>query len=395
LITSDPLTIEKVLIMSHVRRLRGPDAILAHSGLLEDFAASTGQHAEMHGLQYKLEHDFARRKTPILLCVVAGEDADAPLTLDSLLGCILLFEYRVAAWNTGLFATGDSTGVGTVVALPEIRAEVAALASCAALSHGRMVLACFRNGPEASYTPAFPAGQQGFWTAQVREVRDRLLLEPTYDLTLNTLGKRTRTHMRYYRKRLGELTGCDFVSDAGSQIAESQLASLNASSLKPLSQRVFDLQFHATARLPGGFVSGLRAADGRWLCLAGGWRQGNTALIEWQMNAAGLGRISLSTAFRAFLIEHEISCGTEQLCFHGGTLHSIVHAFAQDHAVDLIVRRRGPLVSFMTWLIPYFAQRDASLANRGNLLIDALRNRQIHWAPLSQAADTSRIGMYS
>src|ERR1019366_10441 len=174
-----------------------------------------------------------------------------------------------------------------------------------------------------------------------------------------------------------------------------QLASLNTSSLKPLNQRAFDLQFNSTAHLPGGFVSGLRGADGRWLCLAGGWRQYNTSLIEWQSNAAGIGRISLSTAFRAFLIEHEISRGTGQICFHGGTEHSIGHAFARDHAVDLIVRRRGPMLSLITWLIPYLSRRDSAFANRGNFLIDALRSHQIHWAPFSQAAATSRVGIYS
>jgi hypothetical protein len=394
---NDPLAIEKTMIGTHVRRLRGAPAILAHSRLLQDFAATTGQYAEMHGLQYKLEHEFARRKTPSLLCIVAGQGVTAPLTLDSLLGCVLLFEYRVASWNTGFFATGDSTGLGTVVAPPEIRAHVAALASCEVLNQGRMVLMCFRNGLGGGNltNPAFPHRQQGLWAAQVREVRDRLRLGPTYDLTLSTLGKRTRTHMRYYRRHLQEQTGCIFIPDAASHIAESQLASLNTSSLKPLSQRAFDLQFNSTARLPGGFVSGLRSADDRWLCLAGGWRQGNTSMIEWQANAAGIGRISLSTAFRAFLIEHEISRGAEQLCFHGGTEHSIGHAFVQDHAVDLIVRRRGPMVSLIPRLIPYFAQRDPNLANRGNLLINALRTHRIHWAPLADAAATSTIGTYS
>ena len=392
---SDPLAIEKTLTGTHVRHLRGATAILAHAGLLQDFAATTGQPTEMHGLQYKLEHEFARRKTPNLLCIVAGRDVAAPLTLDSLLGCVLLFEYRVAAWNTGLFATGDSSGVGTVVASPEIRAHIAALASGAVLSEARMVLTCFRNALEAENTPRFPPGQHGFWAAQVREVRDRLRLGPTYDLTLDTLGKRTRNHIRYYRRRLEKQTGCVFIPDAASHIAESQLASLNVSSLKPLRQQAFDLQFHATAHLPGGFVCGLRGADGRWLCLAGGWRQSNTALIEWQTNAAGIGKISLSTAFRAFQIEHEISRGTEHLCFHGGTEHSIGHAFAQDHVVDLIVRRQGTLVSLMSRLIPYFAQRDPNFANRGNLLIDALRSRQLHWAPIADAAATPTISTYS
>jgi hypothetical protein len=380
----DALAVELTLARSHVRRLCGSQAILAQQDLLREFAARTGQHAAMHGLQFRLEHEFARRKTPSLFCVVDGENVSAPLTLDSLLGCVLLFEYRVAFWNTGLLATGDSTGIGTVIAPPELRARVAALVSCAALRDGCLVLTCFRNDAEPSGdgTIAFPAGQHGLWTANVRPVRDRLCLQGTYALTLDTLGKRTRTHMRSYRRRLEALTGCVFVPDAASQIRESELAQLNTASLKPLDQRAFDLQFHSTAQYPGGYVCGLRAADGRWLSLVGGWRQGGTSLIEWQMNSAGFPRQSLSTAFRSYLIEHEVALGTEELCLHGGTRHSISHAFRQDHAVDLILRREGIFFSLLVRLIPSFVQRDPALANRGNFLIDALRSRQIQWTPI-------------
>jgi hypothetical protein len=381
----DALAVELTLANAHVRRLCGSQAILAQQALLREFAARTGQHAAMHGLQFQLEHEFARRKTPNLFCVVAGEHVSTPLSLDSLLGCVLLFEYRIALWNTGLLATGDSTGVGTVIASPELRARVAALVSCAALRDGCLVLTCFRNDAEPSGdgTIAFPAGQHGLWTANVREVRDRLPLQSTYALTLDMLGKRTRTHMRSDRRRLEAQTGCVFVPDAASQIAESDLVRLNTSSLKPLDQRAFDLQFHAAAQYPGGFLCGLRSAEGRWLCLAGGWRQGGTSLIEWQMNSAGFPRLSLSTAFRAYLIEHEVALGTQELCLHGGTLHSISHAFQQDHVVDLILRREGILFSLLVQLVPYFVQRDPALANRGNFLIDALRSHQIQWTPIS------------
>ena len=391
---SDPLDLEKTLTGAHVCHLRGSRAILAHRQLLQDFAATTGQHTAMHGLQFKLEHDFARHKTPHLICIVSGHDVSAPLSLPALLGCVLLFEHRLASCNTGLFATGDNTGLGTVIAPSELRAQVAALASCAALRTGRMVLTCFRNPSPNLTRMVFPSGQQGLRAVQVREVQDQLRLYPTYDLTLDTLGKRTRTHLRYYRKRLQSETGCVFVPDAASHIPPSQLASLNNSSLEPVRQRAFDLQFHAAAELPGGYVCGLRASNGRWLCLAGGWRQGRTSLIQWQMNSAGFRKFSLSTAFRAFLIAHEISLGTTQLCFQGGTSHSISHAFRQEYAVDLMLRRPGPLLSLLVRLIPYLAEQDPALANRGNFLVDALRNRHLHWTPLSYPAAASRTHSY-
>jgi hypothetical protein len=368
----------------HIRHLRGVRTILDHDELLREFAASTGQPASMHGLRFKLEHEYARPKSPHAICVVAGQDSTAPLTLDSLVGYVLLFEYRIASWNTGLFATGDSTGIGTVIAPVDIRGQVAALAASNILRNGHIVLTCFRNGSRDIPGVAFSPDVPGLWAAHVRPVQDRLCLAGTYDVTLENLGKRTRTHLRYYRRKLQTETGCVFIPEAARHILDSELASLNKKSLEPIDQRVFDLQFRAAAQLQGGYVCGLRAADGSWLSLAGGWRQGATSLLQWQMNTSGLRKLSLSTAFRAYLIEHEISLGMTELCFHGGTSHSIGHAFEQDYAVDLLLRRRGVLANLFVRLVPYFTERRHALANRGNFLIDALRGGKLHWTATSQ-----------
>ena len=109
------------------------------------------------------------------------------------------------------------------------------------------------------------------------------------------------------------------------------------------------------------------------------------------MNANGFPRHSLSTAFRAFLIEHEVSLGTHQLCFHGGTQHSIHHSFQQDRAVDILLRRPGPLLSLLTRFVHYYAQRNLAVANRGNFLIDALSSRNLTWMPLSYPAAASEV----
>jgi hypothetical protein len=145
-----------------------------------------------------------------------------------------------------------------------------------------------------------------------------------------------------------------------------------------------DLQFQAASPVAGGYVHGLRAANGHWLCLAGGWRQGPTSILEWQVNSADFRKLSLSTAFRSFLIEHEVALGTRELCFHGGTSHSISHSFERGYAVDLLLRRPGLLSSMFVEMMPYFAEKDAAIANRGNFLIDALRHRNLDWTPIGE-----------
>ncbi|WP_213807413.1 hypothetical protein [Granulicella sp. dw_53] len=374
------------LATAQVLILTGRDAILEHHILLQDYACKTGQFASMHGLQFTLNQEYAARKIPHLVCLIAPGAQAASLTLNSLLGCALFFEYHIRFWKTGIFATGDNTGVRTVFAPPELRVDVTAFTAAELLRNGRIVLASFKLPTDLPCHPHFPAGLSGLWATQDREIYDHLPLASTFDATLSTLGKRTRTHLRYYRKRVQEELPCEFVADVTPYIDRSQLAALNSSSLDPISQHTFDLQYETTARTPGGFVCGLRHADGRWLSLAGGWRQHSTTLLQWQSNARGFEKFSLGTAFRAFLIEDEISRGAARLSFFGGTSHPMGHSFPIDRVVDLVLRRRGLLADVLVRLAPALYDRNQNLATRGNLLGDVLRVRSLQWSPIQSKA---------
>lgn len=356
-----------------IRHVKGTAEIMRHREVLFDFALKAGQPTAMSGLELLLHHSYTSRKLPHLFWIGTGGEPDS-LSLDSLVGCALFFEYLIGPYGTGFLATGCSDGVGTVVAPEEIRAWVATVLTRRALHHARMVLASFRtlNGdiPVCSCLD----NSSSTFTMQAREARDTLALQPSYDRTLSLLGKRTRNHLRYYRKRLQKETGCEFVRRAADRISNKDLAAINNASIQPIDQSVFDLRFHTVARSAGGYVHGLQCPDGRWLALAGGWRQGSTSLLEWQVNTAGLPHISITTAFRAYLIENEISLGTTQLRFHGGTPHSICNSFQHDDIVDIIARRSGPIPFVIERLMRAFANQP-SVAKRGNLLIDALRHR--------------------
>jgi len=368
--------------------LRGRESILAHARMLEDFARTTGQFAAMHGLQFTLDQEYAARKSPGLVCFVKRHGSAIPLSLETLIGCVLFFEYRIGSWNTGLIATGDSSGIRTVFGTPGHHANIAALAASVLLRSAHIVLVTFRQDKDPLSKISFPSGLSGLWTTQTREVRDHLPLRHSYDATLATLGKRTRTHLRYYRRYLEKQIPCDFVPDAPAFILPQELVALNASSLEPMPPEKFDLQYRAATQQPGGFVCGLRARDGRWLSLAGGWRQQTTTLIQWQTNAAGFEKFSLGTALRSFIIEYEITLATTRLCFYGGTSHSMHHAFPAEHVVDLVLRRRSLLAFLVASQTPIAAERSRALTERGNFLVEALRNRNLEWLPLSAA--TSR-----
>jgi hypothetical protein len=384
-----PETGNDVIDSASLLILEGRDAILAHSQFLEEFAATTGQHAAMHGLQFVLDHEYAARKVPYLVCLISQPCGTEALSLENLLGCVLFLEYRFGSWKTGLITTGDSSGIRTVLGPAGDRSHIAAVAAAAMLKQARLVLVSFKQDGSSLSEVAFPDELSALWAVQVREVQDHLPLLNSYEATLATLGRRTRNHLRYYRRRLQEELSCEFVPDVRSCIQESELVALNSSSLDPLTAEIFEHQYRSTADLPGGFVCGVRTREGRWLSLAGGWRQQTTSLVQWQMNAAGYEKLSLGTAFRAFLLEYEIEHGSTKLCFHNGTSHSMHHSFPRELVVDFLLRRPSPLLSFLVKHLPAISRKTPALAGRGNFIADVLRNPDLNWRSLSASPSWS------
>jgi hypothetical protein len=361
----------------------GKEAVLAQAELLEALADSTGQSGAMHGLHFVLNEKRNARKIPHLICVLA-EGSDSPSS--GLLGAAVVFEYGLGPFRTGYFATGDPFGAGTIVAPENLRTAVATKVCSTLLERGgRMVLTSFRkNDSELAWPPEAVAmtGQQRSWGMQTRVVQDCLPLGESFDATLARMGKRTRNHMRYYRRKFEQSVAYEFVADAIPAMRVDDrafLKQLNRGSLDPVMQASFDLQMRSTVLLRGGFVSGLRGEDGRWLALAGGWRQNDTTWVQWQMNVAGYEKLSLSMVLRTFLIEEEIARGRRMLCFHGGTSHSMSHSFVMQDVVDLVGMRPGVIASLMVKSMPRLFELFPRLATRGNILADALSSRKLRW----------------
>jgi hypothetical protein len=114
------------------------------------------------------------------------------------------------------------------------------------------------------------------------------------------------------------------------------------------------------------------------LSLIGGWRQGKTTVLHWQMNAAGYGKNSIGTAMRAFFLEDEIARGNEFLLIHGGTGHSMRRAFSRHTVADLIVRRKSMRSVLLRWCSRLFATPNR-LLGRVNFLATVLCDPQLQW----------------
>lgn len=360
----------------------GLDHILQYLPRLQKLASQCGQPGTMHGLNLLLGSRFARRKRPCLICFHDGS------TDEALAGAVLLHEYCLLGWRTGIFATGDAFGVRTVVGPAESHATLCLRAGRLLLSSGgRLVLTTWRGMPLAadrhSPAPQATASPNTFrYAAGHRTVQDTLPMGTTLEATLQQLGKRTRVHMRSARRHFDQQYPQAQLADATAMLAgadDATLEALNRSALDPIDQGEFNHQVRALCRSAGGVTLGLRL-DGRWIALIGGWRQDGASWIEWQCNGTGYEKLSLGTVLRTYLLEEEARRGATHLSFHGGTSHSMLHRFQHTPVFDGLMRRPSVLASLLIRLAPWLGRLRPALLQRGNFIFNALCTPGLRWS---------------
>ncbi len=365
-----------------LRLLRGRASILAQHSVLVELAARSDQAGEADNLAYFLSTPDALRKTPYLLLVGGSDHRPA--------GAVLLFEYRFGPLATRVFSTADISGRRSVLAHPERRAETAALAARTLLARGAHVVhltfsethsgAGARREEFADLNFIEPqidfqlrsAGVSPTreWTFAHRDLPVYLPLRESYDQTLAGIGKRTRTHLRYYRRRSELDLGATFVPDV--HLTLEEFLAFNRECMYAVPQELAAWRFRSLATAAGSALRGVHDGHGRWLSMVGLRRQNRFAEIDWQMNRNALPAYSLSTVMRSYLIEHEVAQGSTRLYFEGGTWQPIVHSFASEHIGELSVRRK----SLYAHLLARYATR---LFPSRNYLGQTLANRDIRW----------------
>ena len=366
------------------------EAILNLAPVLETLAGRCGQAGAMHWLPYFLDPAVMGRRTPYLVLMLKpGGNDGRSLCAEDIHAAALFFEYQVFGIRTGAVAharstTGDAVGFSSVIAPWSERTRVATAAARALIERGAsVVLATYEGGPDREGTPVLTGAPNLFSAVRRRRVSRALPLGPTLDATLAQMGKSTRFNLRYYRRRLAKQMPCEYVPDATAALRGEDLQALNAASLNPVDPHEFERRVQSASELPGSFLSGLRGPQG-WLSLAGGWRQNGTTVLFWQMNTAGFEKHSLSTVMRSYLLEHEIGQGAQRLLIHGGTPHTIRHAFQQETVEDLIVRRKGLQARLLIWA-SRLCRTSVGFGLRPNFLSSALQDPTLLWVASSAA----------
>ena len=344
--------------------VRGREAVIAMQSMLVELSRRTGQSGAMDWLDYFVTSPDSLQKTPYLLLVgrdhrTNGSMDTTAVTADDVIGAVLIYEYRCAGIGTKVFSTDDTEGVRTVIAPDERRIEVADIALRRLMRMGAVTVmisvdggTARRRGPISNEHSAYK------FATRTRTLPYHLVLGRTLDETLSRLGAHTRRNFRYYRRRAEKELGVTFVPEV--EMHREEFLEMNRRSTNPADESVTKWRYSLRERTdsPGSMIfAGLRDANGRWLSLTGGRRHGSITEIDWQINAAGFPRYSLSTVMRAFLLEHEVARGTTRLVYLGGTPHSMRFSFTTAESTDLLAVRRWSgrawaLARFSRWIFP-------------------------------------------
>jgi hypothetical protein len=296
----------------------------------------------------------------VLLLIRRGGEPEQ----DNLAAAILLFEYKMAGIPLGLYTSNDRSGRRTVVAASGERLDMAVRGVEHLLRHGaNVVMLTLRSAviPEAVCDALTRKTSGVSWLCRQREVPDYLELRPTYDATLATIGKRTRTHMRYYRRRAESEFGCTF--DPQLKTSERELIAFNWQCMYPVPQQVVAWRLRALRQFERPTLMALRDSDGHLLSVLGGRRFGRDSDVLWQMNRTGMERHSLSLVMRTYFIEQEISCGTQRVYFDGGSSNSLLHSFARGVVTEFGALRHTPVSFIVRKIARRVIPRDNTLAH--------------------------------
>ncbi|MGI4855015.1 MAG: hypothetical protein ACRYF4_13335 [Janthinobacterium lividum] len=328
-------------------------------------------------LPYFLQKPGFLKRLPYLFVVSKRSGVPvSSLQPQDIAGTVLLLEYRLGCIGTKAFATNDRSGSGTLLARTEDRSQVAALICGVLMGRGARVALLSFTGTEvddAGIEPAFrdlgrrARGVQ--WALRHRQLPAFLPLQQTLDETLAGLGQKTRSNMRYYRRRAEKELGCTPVLQVVAT-PEDMLA-FNSVCMYPIARGTLLWRLRVLDAMHEPFLIGLKDREGQWLSVLAGRRFGDTSEILWQLNRAGHPAHSLGTVMRSYCMEQEIARGAKRLQVEGGTFHSMHHSFMQEELVDLVVVRSGlyrPLRKFVSRYI-----------TAENSLADMLKSDALQW----------------
>jgi len=320
----------------------------------------------MNDIAYFLSKPGALPRIPNLLLVTRTSELDLQNPKpDNLMGALLIFEQNICGVGVGAFATNDRSGRSTIISMAQDRLRVVSLASRALLERGaHLILMSFRAGDAigvgTSIRPPLMDGMDrgnvvARWAQRKRTIPGYLPLSKTFDSTLAKIGQRTRSNLRYYRRRAVADLGCVFLSQI--EATREEVLRFNRQCMYAVPSSVAGWRYDSLKNLCEPVFMGIKDRDGQWLSMLGGRRYGDRSEILWQMNRKGHATSSLGTVMRSYYIEHEIERGSRRMYIEGGTPHPIKFSFVPEELTDVVVMRptlkaRAMHLAAQRWIEP-------------------------------------------
>lgn len=232
--------------------------------------------------------------------------------------CVLFFEHCLFGVGLGLMRGGDGAGGGIVTGTKSFEVEYIHLAAQALLrdrrTHG--VSLTVRASLDECVEVIGPEDRNQLLTQ--RNPRHRLMLTGTYGEMLAAMGPRTRRSLAGKRRQLEEKSKAVFLPRLEPDQALDAMLALRSQSWPVRIVRFCHVRYRMLCEWPEFFSTGLRLPDGTWLSFLSGWRRDGITFVDLQMNRLQFKKESISGVMRAFLMEHEISLGQDQISFVGG-----------------------------------------------------------------------------
>lgn len=373
----------RACIRPAIHFVTGRENVLQLSDKLVEFSARCDQISAMDDIVYFLSKPGAMPRIPHLLLVSRNATMNLQNPdLDGLLGVLLIFEQKIYGFGARAFATNDRSGRSTLISEVKDRELVAALTSRALLNCGaHMILMSFRVADEneekaATHTPLLEVAEErrpvARWAHRQRTIPGYLPLAETFDATLAKIGQKTRSNLRYYRRRAEADLGCVFLPKI--EVSREELLEFNQECMYAVPAEVAGWRYDSLKELSEPIFMGVKDRDGRWLSMLGGRRYRDRSELLWQLNRDGLAANSLATVMRSYFIENEIAQGSSRLYIEGGTPHPIKFSFVEENLTDLVVMRRSLMAKVMQIVVQRWISRDNELS----LMLSA---KDLKWLP--------------
>lgn len=254
-------------------------------------------------------------------------------------GTIHICERRVAGWRTGVY--DGAVLLSAAASAAQIRRRLDSLAS--ALPDAEAIT--LRIIGPGMPTQASNASQENRRAAeepgQPFNIREVMPLADTFESFLRGLGKHTRRNMRHVQSR-AKRDGIKFCfTTAESSVDRSSLLRLAKLSIPfPTKSRQLLSMIQWLEAQPRPFQAQLSQSIGHPFSVAGGFIEGDLALMIYQLNNRTFRNLSPSLMLRSFLVQALIERDVRYLAFVGGCEGLLYYQCPAVPAAEALIMRR-------------------------------------------------------